>query len=36
MFSTKLTNLIDVPLEEGTISPIGQFKQSLESFYIVL
>ena len=36
MFSIKLTSLIDFPLEKGTISPIGQFKQSLESFYIVL
>ena len=33
MFSTKLTSLNDFPLEEGPISPTGQFKQSLDSFY---
>ena len=33
MFSIKLTSLNDFPLEEGPISPTGQFKQSLDSFY---
>ena len=36
MFYIELTSLNDLPLEEGIISPTGQFKQSLESFYIVL
>ena len=27
MFSLKLTSLNDLPLEEGPISPTGQFKQ---------
>ena len=31
MFSIKLTSLKDFPVEEG---PIGQFKQSLDSFYV--
>ena len=30
----KLTSLIDFLLDEGAISPTGQFKQSLDSFYI--
>ena len=41
MFYIKLTSFNDFPLEEGTNSPmeepvsrIGQFKQSLDSFYI--
>ena len=33
MFYTKLTSLIDFLLVEGPISPTGQFKQSLDSFY---
>ena len=36
MFYIELTSLNDLTLEERTISPTGQFKQSLESFYIVL
>ena len=35
MFSIKLTSLNDFPLEEGPISPNGQFKQSLDSFYVL-
>ena len=31
MFYTKLTNFDDFPIEEG---PIGQFKQSFDSFYV--
>ena len=31
MFYIKLTSLNDFPIEEG---PIGQFKQSLDSFYV--
>ena len=34
MFSIKLTSLNDLPLVEGPISPTGQFKQSLDSFYV--
>ena len=34
MFSIKLTSLNDFPIEEGQISPTGQFKQSLDSFYV--
>ena len=34
MFYIKLTSLNDFPLEEGPISPTGQFKQSLDSFYV--
>ena len=30
----KLTSLDDFPLEDGPISPTGQFKQSLDSFYV--
>ena len=33
MFYIKLTSLNDFPLEEGLISPTGQFKQSLDSLY---
>ena len=35
MFSIKLTSLTDLPLEDGQISPTGQFKQSLDSFYVI-
>ena len=35
MFSIKLTSFKDFSLEEGPISPTGQFKQSLESFYVI-
>ena len=34
MFCIKLTSLSDFPLEAGPISPTGQFKQSLDSFYV--
>ena len=34
MFYIKLTSLSDFSLEEGPISSTGQFKQSLDSFYI--
>ena len=34
MFYIKLTSLIDFPIEDEPISPIGQFKQSLDSFYV--
>ena len=34
MFSIELTSLNDFPLEEGPISPTGQFKQSIDSFYV--
>ena len=34
MFPIKLTSLNDFPREEGTISPTGQIKQSLDSFYV--
>ena len=34
MLYIKLTSLSDFPLEEGPISPTGQFKQSLDSFYV--
>ena len=30
----KLTSLSDFSLEDGPISPTGQFKQSLASFYV--
>ena len=30
----KLTSLSDFSLENGPISPTGQFKQSLNSFYV--
>ena len=36
MLYIKLTSLSDFPLEVELISLTGQFKQSLESFYIVL
>ena len=34
MFCIKLTSLDNFPLQEGPISPTGQFKQSLGSFYV--
>ena len=33
MFYIKMTILNDISLDEGPISPTGQFKQSLDSFY---
>ena len=29
-----MTSLNDFPIEEGPISPTGQFKQSIDSFYV--
>ena len=34
MFYIKLTSLSDFSLEEVLISSTGQFKQSLDSFYV--
>ena len=34
MFYIKLNSLNDFPLEDGSISSTGQFKQSLDSFYV--
>ena len=34
MFYLKLTSLNDFPIEEVPVSPTGQFKQSLDSFYV--
>ena len=34
MFYIKLTSLNDFSIEEGPISPTGQFKQSFDSFYV--
>ena len=34
MFYIKLTSFDDFLLEDGPISPTGQFKQSLDSFYV--
>ena len=34
MFYIKLTSLSDFSLEEGPVCPTGQFKQSLDSFYV--
>ena len=34
MFPIKLTSLNDFPLEEGAISPTGQLKESIDSFYV--
>ena len=34
MVYIKLTSLNDFPLEDEPISPTGQFKQSLDSFYV--
>ena len=36
MIYIKLTSLNDFPLEERPISPTGQFKQSLDSFYVTV
>ena len=33
-FYIKLTSLNDFPIEDGPISPTGQFKQSFDSFYV--
>ena len=34
MFYIKLTSLNDFPVDEGPISPTGQFKQSVDGFYV--
>ena len=34
MFYIKLASLNHFPLEEGPISPTGQFKQRFDSFYV--
>ena len=34
MFYIKLTSLNDFPIEEVPVNPTGQFKQSLDSFYV--
>ena len=34
MFYIKLTSLRDFSIEDGPISRIGQFKQSMDSFYV--
>ena len=34
MFHIKLTSLNEFPLEEEPVSRTGQFKQSLDSFYV--
>ena len=34
VFYIKLTSLNDFPIEEVPVSPTGQFKQSLDSFYV--
>ena len=34
MFYIKLTSFDNFLLEDGPISPTGQFKQSLDSFYV--
>ena len=34
MFYIKLTSLSDFRLQDEPISPTGQFKQSLDSFYV--
>ena len=34
MFYIKLTSLKDFPIDEVQVSPTGQFKQSLDSFYV--
>ena len=34
MFYIKLTSLNDFSIEEVPVSPTGQFKQSLDSFYV--
>ena len=35
MFSIKLTSLNGLPIDDVPISPTGQFKQSLDSFYVI-
>ena len=35
MFNIKLTSLSDFTIEEWPISPTGQFKQSVDSFYVI-
>ena len=34
MFYIKLTSVNDFTLEDVPVSPIGQFKESLDSFYV--
>ena len=34
MFYFKMTSLNDFPIEDGPISPTGQFKQSFDCFYV--
>ena len=34
MLYIKLTSLNDFPIEEVPVSPTGQFKQSIDSFYV--
>ena len=34
MFYIKLTSLSDFSLQEGPINPTGQFRQSLDCFYV--
>ena len=34
IFNIKLTSLNNFPLEEVTVSPTGQFKQSFDRFYV--
>ena len=34
MFYIKQTSLNDFPIEEVPVNPTGQFKQSLDSFYV--
>ena len=34
MFYIKLNSLNEFPIEEVPVSPTGQFKQSLDSFYV--
>ena len=34
MLYIKLSSLHDFPLEEVPVSPTGQFKQSIDSFYV--
>ena len=34
MFYIKLTSLNDIPIEDEPINPTGQFKHSLDSFYV--
>ena len=35
MFYIKITSLSYYSLEDGASSPTGQFKQSLDSFYVI-